>query len=55
MTRTEYGVQVTAIIDARTGGYDYPDSFDSDVDVCFMRRMTPESAAEKLLSDYATA
>jgi hypothetical protein len=52
MTRTEYGAQVTAIIDAATGGFEYPESFESDVDACFNRRMTPEQAAEKLLADY---
>ena len=54
MTRTEYGAKVTEIIDAATGGFEYPESFEADVEVCFVKRMTPEAAAEKLMADYAT-
>lgn len=43
---------VTAIIDAQFDGFIFPDGFDSDVDICFVRRMTPEEAAEELLADY---
>jgi hypothetical protein len=52
VTRTEYGVKVTALIDEQTGGFEYPDSFESDVGVCFLQRLSPEAAAEQLLTEY---
>ena len=56
MTRTMYGALVTAVIDERTGhSFEYPDSFEADVDACFMRQLTPEGAADKLLADYLDA
>lgn len=53
MTTTQYAAKVTEIIDERTGGFEYPESFDSDVASCLARRLTPEQAADKLLADYA--
>lgn len=53
MTRTTYAAKITEIIDAATGGREYPESFDADVDACFARRMPAEDAAEKLLADWA--
>jgi hypothetical protein len=55
MTTTAYGAKVTELIDQRTGGFEYPESFESDVAACFARRLTPEQAAEKLLADYSEA
>lgn len=52
MTEGNYAAKVTAIIDNLTGGFEYPDSFDNDVAVCFLRRLSPENAAEELLADY---
>ena len=53
MTRTEYGAKVTALIDEASGGFEYPDRFEADVDSCFVRRLTPEDAAVELLATYA--
>jgi hypothetical protein len=55
VTQTQYGVAVTRIIDERTGGFDYPPSFESDVAACFLRRLAPEQAAAELLAEYARA
>ena len=52
MTRSEYGALVTAAIDAAAGGTEYPESFDADVDACFLRRESVEAAAEKLRAEY---
>jgi hypothetical protein len=53
MTRTEYGVKVTELLDAHTGGeFEYMEGFDSDVDAYFLNRLSPEEAAAKLLEDY---
>jgi len=53
MTATQYGAKITAIIDERTGGFEYPESFESDVNACFVRWMSPQSAADELLAAYA--
>lgn len=54
MTRTTYEAKITAIIDEATGGtFEYPESFDSVVEACFLNRMSPEAAASSLMSNYA--
>ncbi len=51
MTRTEYGCQITAIIDEQTGGIEYPESFESEVSARFLRREPLEEAAAAILTD----
>lgn len=54
MTLTQYAAAVTDLIDpAAARGYEFPDSFDSDVEACFLQRLSPEQAAEKLTTEYA--
>lgn len=53
MTQTEFGVRVTEIIDEHTGGgIEYPPNFESDLAACFLRRLSPQEAAEELLAEY---
>lgn len=52
MTLNEYAARVTALVDEQTDGtFVYPKSFESDVEVCFTNRLTPEQAAEEILQD----
>lgn len=52
MTRSDYASEITTIIDDQTGGVEYPDSFDGDVEACFLARMPVEQAAAKLQADW---
>lgn len=52
MTKSDYARQITEIMDSMTGGMEYPESFECDVDVCWLKRMPAEAAAAKLLADY---
>jgi hypothetical protein len=55
MTLNEYASLVTVEMDGGAGGFEYPESFESDVAVCFTKRMSVEEAAAKLLAEYETA
>lgn len=52
MTKSDYTAQITEIMDGMTGGMEYPDSFESDAEFCWPKRMPPAEAATKLLADY---
>ena len=53
MTHSEYASEITRIIDEQTGhSVEYPDSFESDVEACFVRRMSVEDAAEHLYNEW---
>lgn len=53
MNRTTYQVKVTEAIDAAMGpNFEYPASFEADVDNCFGRHLSAEEAAEELTSEY---
>jgi hypothetical protein len=53
MTLTAYAAKVTFLIDDRIEDFSFPESFESDVEACFLRRMSPEDAAEHLLATWA--
>lgn len=54
MNRTSYQVEVTELIDAAMGpDFEYPASFEADVDNCFGRHLSAADAAEELASDYS--
>lgn len=53
MTQSEYAARITSLVTENAGpNFEFPDSFDGDVQACFLRRMTPEAAAAKLLADW---
>ena len=55
MTLKEYAAQLTEIMDGGPGSpapFDYPESFDGDVERCFRQGLTAAEAAEWLLVSY---
>lgn len=53
MTKSHYAGKITAIIDEQTGGtFEYPDTFDSDVDAHFLQRTDTEAAARLLWIEW---
>lgn len=55
MTASTYAAKVTEIIDQQGGDYEYPGSFESDCQACMQQQLTPEQAAEKLVTEYFRA
>jgi len=53
MTRSEYASAITKTIDEATGyTAEYPESFESDIDACFLQRLSVEDAYEKLYEQW---
>lgn len=50
MTRNEFGAAVRTIVDGMTfGQFDYPASFESELDDFFAQKVSSEDAAKKIL------
>ncbi len=54
-TATEYGAQITELIDAEYHGFAYPDDFESEVQAHFLRRTPVREAATAIVSAVITA
>lgn len=53
MNRSVYEVKVTELIDNALGpDFEYPTSFEADVENCFGRQLSVRQAAEELIQDY---
>ena len=52
MNRTTYQAKVTELIDGCYPDFEYPSTFEADVDNCLLRHLTADQAADELMREY---